>query len=203
MTLLWGSQPFSLIFSISSMNSQPVLRRGGRPKAPRCNECRSWQNRHWNQSCEKKAATGREILRVESMGDDIELPEHVDSSGREILRAESMGDDAELRKLLAMLLNVPLGQIGRIRMTLAKQPAFIDVISIITRKDKRHSSEVWRKLEKHSRAVKVDRLTCQFPGERQRPTPVAHDLKFLVPDHLSSSWPKSFNGSDGTRYIIF
>ena len=168
------------------------LRFASTEEKPSLSMCRSCQNRHWNQSCEKKAATGREILRAKSMGDDIELPEHVDSSGREVLRVESMGDDTELRKLLAALLNVPLGQIGRIRTTLTKQPAIIDVISIITRKNKNDSSTVWRRLEKHSRAVKVDRLMCLFPGGRQRPTPVAHDLKtlfqiiFLLPGREAS-----------------
>ena len=99
---------------------------------------------------------------------------------REVLRVEVLGDDKELRKQLSYLLKVPLGEIGRIRMTPEKQPALIDVISILTKKNKNDSSEVWRDLERNFRAVQENILNCHFPGERQRPTPVAKDLKTLV-----------------------
>ena len=66
---------------------------------------------------------------------------------REALRVETLGDDRELRKQLSYLLKVPLGDVGRIRMSPEKQPSLIDVISILTKKNKNESSEVWRKLE--------------------------------------------------------
>ena len=99
---------------------------------------------------------------------------------REVLRVEILGDDRELRKQLSYLLKVPLGDVGRIRMTPEKQPALIDVIAILTKKNKNDSAEVWRMLERHFRAVKEKILICLFPGERQRATPVAKDLKTLI-----------------------
>jgi len=84
-------------------------RKRGRGNAPRCNECRSCQNRHWNMSCEKKESAGRALpSNVEVASNALVAP--VPSA---ILLVETMGDDTELRKHLALLLKVPRGQIGR------------------------------------------------------------------------------------------
>ena len=99
---------------------------------------------------------------------------------RAVLRVEVLGDDKELRKQLSYLLKVPLGEVRRIRMTPEKQPALIDVISILTKKNKNDSSEVWRTLERSSREVQENILNIHFPGQGQRSTPVAKDLKTLV-----------------------
>ena len=141
-------------------------RKGGRQKAPRCNECRSCQNRHWNLSCEKK-----DLLEG--------LIQPLVPLRREILRVEAMGSDKELRKQLALLRKVPLSEIGRIRMTLDKQPAVIDVIAIITLKSKNESAETWRRLEKQSLIVKAFVFDGSFPGNSRR-TPIAKDLKALI-----------------------
>ena len=98
---------------------------------------------------------------------------------REVLRVEVLGDDKELRKQLSYLLKVPLGEIGRIRMTPEKQPALIDVIAILTKKNKNDSSLVWRRLEGYSRAVQSNCLDGTFPGNSRR-TPIAKDLKTLI-----------------------
>ena len=64
-------------------------------------------------------------------------------------------------------------------MTPEKQPALIDVIAILTRKDKRHSAEVWRRLESHSRAMDANCVHAIFP-DHHRDTPIAKDLKTLL-----------------------
>ena len=151
-------------------------RKGGRRKATRCNECRSCQNRHWNMSCEKKESTGSSSLSNIEPASNALLAHVVPS---EILRVEAMGDDTELRKHLALLLKLPLAQIGRIRMTLQKQPAIVDSISIITRKDKRHSAEDLRRISEKSRVVDSNCVLGIFPGNSRR-TPIAKDLKTLI-----------------------
>ena len=154
-----------------------IPKRKGRRKAPRCNACRSCQNRHWNMSCEKKESTGSASLSNVETASNALLAHVVPS---EILRVETMGDDIELRKHLALLLKLPLGQIGRIRTTAVNQPAFIDVISIITRKNKRDSAKDLRIVSERFLPQDIGLLLCQFPGERQRPTPTAKDLRRLV-----------------------
>jgi hypothetical protein len=137
-------------------------------------------------SCEKKelleSVAGRASLGTSFssiQGASNALVEAVAPMGREILRVEATGDDKELRKHFSSLLKVPLGDIGRIRMTPQKQPALIDVISIVTRKPKNDSAEVWRRLEKQSRAVKANCFDGAFPGNSRR-TPIAKDLKTLI-----------------------
>jgi hypothetical protein len=172
-----GSHPAPMMEDPRHEEVSLPRRKGGRQKAPRCNECRSCQNRHWNLSCEKKEAMGRASpLNIEVASPA--LVEHVVPS--EILRVETMGDDTVLRKHLSLLLKVPLGQIGRIRTTPQNQPAFIDVISIIFHKSKRVSATDLRRLTEQCRTVESSRCLCHFPGERQRPTPVAKDLKTLI-----------------------
>jgi hypothetical protein len=168
--------------------ASPPTRKGGRPKAPRCNECRSCQNRHWNLSCEKKdLLESLAARRVEaessssSSSSSVQADEPVvDRSEAEVLRVETLGNDTELRRHLALLLQLPLGQIGRIRMTTDKQPALIDVISIVTRKNKNDSAEVWRTVSSQSLEVKENILHLHFPGKGQRATPVSRDLKTLI-----------------------
>lgn len=166
----------------------PLLpkRKLGRPKAPRCNECRSCQNPHWKTPCAQKALLeGPEDAVRDSSSSSatvVEEPPPVAPplvAQREVLRVEVLGDDKELRKQLSYLLKLPLGEVGRIRMTPEKQPALIDVIAILTRKDKRHSAEVWRRLESHSRAMDANCVHAIFP-DHHRDTPIAKDLKTLV-----------------------
>ena len=162
------------------MHEKAPRRRGGRRKAPRCNECRSCQNRHWNLSCEKKELLeGRRSASLVSSLEEIPSAQIAPPTRRQVLKVETMGDDKELRKQLSYLLKVPLGEIGRIRMTPEKQPSVIDVISILTKKNKNESSEVWRRLESHSRAVQANCLDGSFPGNSRR-TPIAKDLKTLI-----------------------
>jgi hypothetical protein len=91
-----------------------------------------------------------------------------------------MGDDSELRKHLAGLTKIPLAQIGRIRMTVERQPSLIDVISIITRKNNDESSGTWRTIVDRFPEVRENLSIFQFPGKSQRPTPVAQNLKVLI-----------------------
>ena len=132
----------------------PPKRKGGRPKAPRCNECKSCHNPHWKMPCEQKAllegptesrGNASSWGRATVVAEPPVAPSKV--AQREALRVETLGDDRELRKQLSYLLKVPLGDVGRIRMSPEKQPSLIDVISILTKKNKNESSEVWRKLE--------------------------------------------------------
>jgi hypothetical protein len=144
----------------------------------------SCQNRHWNLSCEKKdlleSLTERRVEAGSSSARAQAEEPVVARSEAEVLRVETLGNDTELRKHLALLLKLPLGQIGRIRMTGEKQPALIDVISIIARKNKNESSEVWRTVLNQSREVQENVLNIHFPGKGQRATPVAKDLKTLL-----------------------
>jgi hypothetical protein len=180
--------PNSMENFLGAPEPPPLLpkRKLGRPKAPRCNECRSCQNPHWKMPCAQKAlleglADAAEASSSGSATVVEELPRApAQVVQREVLRVEVLGDDKELRKHLSYLLKVPLGEIGRIRMTPEKQPALIDAISILTRKNKNDSAEVWRELERSSREVKENILNIHFPGQGQRSTPVAKDLKTLV-----------------------
>jgi hypothetical protein len=102
------------------------------------------------------------------------------SSRPEALRVEAMGDDTELRKHLAGLMKIPLAQIGRIRMTPDKQPALVDVISIIARLDKDAAAHYLRRVTEVSPNVSTACTNIHFPGRGQRPTPVAQNLKVLI-----------------------
>ena len=156
-------------------------RKGGRRKAPRCNECRSCQNRHWNMSCEKKELLETPTTPSSSLQVEIPALRTGPLPKREVLKVETMGDDKELRRHLSLLLKIPLSGIGRIRITPDKQPSLIDAISIITRKNKNDSSTVWRRieLEIQSRGMQTNCLHAIFPGHG-RDTPVAKDLKTLI-----------------------
>ena len=161
-----------------------LKRRRGRRKAPRCNECRSCQNRHWNLSCEKKTlleglsqAVATSVASARSSSSGIQRNEPPDR--REIIRIETLGDDRDLRKQLSYLLKVPLGDVGRIRMTPEKQPSLIDTISVLTRKSKHESAKVWRRLEGQFPTLGPKCPHAAFPNHG-RETPVAGDLKTLI-----------------------
>jgi hypothetical protein len=102
------------------------------------------------------------------------------SARPEVLRVEASGDDTELRRQLALLLKLPLEEIGRIRMTVEKQPSLIDVISIITRKNNDESSGAWRTILDRFPEVRENLSNIHFPGQGQRPTPVAQNLRTLI-----------------------
>ena len=164
----------------------PPKRKGGRPKAPRCNECKSCHNPHWKMPCEKKALLEEPTEargNASSSGSVTVVAEppvaRFQDAQREVLRVDVPGDDRELRKQLSYLLKVSLGDVGRIRMTPEKQPALIDAIAILTKKSKNESGEVWRTIKTQSRSMKENILHAVFPGHG-RDTPVAKDLKTLI-----------------------
>jgi hypothetical protein len=77
--------------------------------------------------------------------------------------------DASVAGVVARALNIP-GWEGSIR-TMNNLFSLVDVIGVVTKKDANQSAEVFRRMSKN-RAFKAKCFVCQFPGERQRPTPV-------------------------------
>jgi hypothetical protein len=101
------------------------------------------------------------------------------SSRPEALRVEAMGDDTELRKHLAGLMKIPLAQIGRIRMTPDKQPALVDVASIICKLSKKAAAVYCERIVNGFEGMTTNCCHAIFP-EHPRPTRIAKDLKTII-----------------------
>ena len=88
-------------------------------------------------------------------------------------RSAAAMEDCGLRAELAQLLGINVSKIGNIRKTENGQISVIDVVRAITGKGSPQAAKDVRMIQAKFKAVSQNLTLCQFPGERQRRTPVA------------------------------